>query len=170
MLSEGLRALRINALELLRQPGAVKPVSVTVSALDLEVLHDTLDGDVGVEVELEALNDGITVRGTVSAPWKTECRRCLTEVAGVATAEIDELYQTELTDDDAFEIEHNQLDLAPMARQSVLLELDTERVCREACAGLCPVCGANRNDTSCDCDPTVRDDRWAALDALRTDD
>ena len=170
MADDGLRALRVNALELLRQPGAVKPVEATVSALALEVLHDSLDGDVEVDLVLEALNVGITVRGTVAAPWKGVCRRCLTGLSGRAQGAVDELYQVNVTDDDAFPIENNQLVLAPMVRQTALLELDEVRLCRPDCAGLCPVCGADRNDTRCDCDTTVTDDRWAALDALRLEE
>lgn len=170
MASDGVRDLRVNAAELLRQPGATKPIDTTVSALELEVLHDALDGDVTVDVELEAMNDGITVRGVVSAPWKAPCRRCLKDLSGIAEAPVDEIYQVELTDEDAFPIENNQLDLAPMARQTVLLELDEERLCREACAGLCPVCGVDRNETDCSCDTTIKDDRWSALEGLQLDD
>ena len=170
MSTDEMRALRVNALELLRQPGAIKPIHATVSALDLEVLHDTLDGDVTIDVRLEAMNDGISVRGTVSAPWKGVCRRCLTELSGVAEGAVVELYQVDITDEDAYPIEHNQLDLAPMARQTALIELDAERLCREDCAGLCPMCGVDRNVTECSCDSVVKDDRWAALEGLRLDD
>ena len=164
------RALRINATELLRQPGAVRAVHADVSGDDLDVVHDALSGDVTVDVELEALNDGIVARGEVSAPWQRPCRRCLRELSGVASAPIDELYQLEALDEDAEMIVDGQLDLAPMARQVVLLELDEERLCREACAGLCPQCGIDRNDEACDCDTTVTDHRWAALDGLVLDE
>lgn len=170
MATDDLRELRVNALELLRQPGAIKPIEATVPALELEVLHDSLDGDVTVDVELEAMNDGIAVRGRVSAPWKSVCRRCLTDLSGVAEGGVTELYQVDVTDEDAYPIEHNQLDLAPMARQTVLIELDTERLCRDDCAGLCPVCGVDRNVTDCDCDTEVKDHRWAALEGLQLDD
>ncbi|WP_051062513.1 YceD family protein [Ilumatobacter nonamiensis] len=164
------RALRINAIELLRQPGAVKTVDVEVSGEDLDVVHDALAGDIAIEVDLEALNDGIVVRGHVAAPWARPCRRCLKQLSGVASATIDELYQVEVLDEDAYPIEDGQLDLAPMARQAALLELDDERLCREACAGLCPQCGVDRNVESCACDTEVKDHRWAALDGLVLDD
>ena len=170
MAIDGLRELRVNAVELLRQPGAIKPVVATVSGIALEIDHDALAGDITADVELEALNDGICVRGEVRAPWTAVCRRCLTELSGIAVGEVDELYQVVLTADDAYPIENNQLDLAPMVRQTALLELDEERLCRDECAGLCPVCGIDRNVDTCDCDTTVRDDRWAALDGLRLDD
>ncbi|WP_420450540.1 YceD family protein [Ilumatobacter sp.] len=168
--SSAPRALRVNALELLRQPGTIREIEVSAPGDELDVDHEALDGDVVVGVRLESLTDGITVRGAVVVPWSRPCRRCLTDLAGESVAEVDELYQVELIDEEAFEIVDNQLDLAPMARQSALLELDDERVCRVDCAGLCPECGADLNVTACGCDTEVRDDRWAALDGLVLDD
>ncbi|MFK7918159.1 MAG: DUF177 domain-containing protein [Ilumatobacter sp.] len=166
----GARELRVNAVELLRQPGATKPVDVVIAGSELDVVHDTLAGDVHVDVLLTVMNDGIVVRGDVRAPWERPCRRCLRDLSGVAAAEIDELYQVEVIDEDAYPIIDNQLDLAPMARQAALLELDDERLCRPECAGLCPKCGIDRNDASCDCDTEVKDHRWAALDGLILED
>ncbi len=169
-MSDPLRPLRVNALELLRVPGTVRALDATLAGTDLDVVHDALDGEIEIDVELESTNDGIDVSGTVTAPWSGVCRRCLIDLRGRAVAEVDERYQRELTDDDAYPIEQNQLDLAPMARQLVLLELDDERLCRPDCAGLCPVCGIDRNEGECDCDTTVKDDRWAALEGLVLDD
>jgi uncharacterized protein len=110
------------------------------------------------------------VTGAVRAPWTGVCRRCLAELHGVAEVELDELYQIEVVDPDAFPIVNGQLDLAPMVRETTLLELDRELLCRADCAGLCPVCGADRNTERCDCETAVRDERWAALDELVVDD
>jgi len=162
--------LRINAVELLRQPGAVRTVVVDVDPAAIEAEHERLTGDLHVELRLEALNDGIAVTGTVSAPWATECRRCLADVSGVALVAVDELYQIQPLDEEAYLIEDGQLDLVPLVRETALIELDLERLCREDCAGLCPVCGTDRNEASCDCDSTIRDDRWAALEGFVPDD
>lgn len=164
------RELRINATELLRQPGAIRPVEATLRGEVLDVDHEALAGDITVALELEALNDGIVARGTISAPWARPCRRCLKHLGGVALAGVDELYQVELLDEDASPIVDGQLDLAPMVRQAVLLELDDERLCQDDCAGLCPQCGIDRNVASCSCDTEVIDHRWAALDGLVLDD
>jgi uncharacterized protein len=40
-------------------------------------------------------------------------------------------------------------------------------LCDAACRGLCPVCGANRNEVDCDCAEPAGDPRWAALEGLR---
>jgi uncharacterized protein len=166
--------LRVNAVELLRQPGAVRDVDVTLDPSDIDVAHERLTGPVTASIRLVALNDGIEASGTVSAPWSTVCRRCLTEIEGVAVAEFEELHRPvregEIEDPEVVPIEGGQLDLTPAVRETILLELDTERLCRDDCAGLCPVCGADRNEVDCGCDTTVRDERWAALDDLVVDD
>ncbi len=169
-MSDPLRPLRINAVELLRQPGAVRDVDLDVDASSLDAEHERLVGDIHVELRLTALNDGIDVTGTVSAAWATVCRRCLVDVEGTAVGVVDELYQIEPLDPDAYVIEDGQLDLAPLVRETVLLDLDSERLCRDDCAGLCPVCGVDRNTTKCSCDTAVRDDRWAALEGFVPDD
>lgn len=165
-----LRPLRINAVELLRQPGAVRDVSVDVEAAPLDAEHERLVGDIHVELRLTALNDGIDVDGTVSAAWSTVCRRCLVDVSGTAVGVVDELYQIEPLDPDAYLIEDGQLDLAPLIRETALLELETERLCRDDCAGLCPVCGVDRNSAECSCDTSVKDDRWAGLEGFVPDE
>ena len=169
-MADTLRPLRINAVELLRQPGAIRDVVLDIDAASLDAEHERLVGDIHIELRLTALNDGIDVDGAVSAAWATLCRRCLTDVSGIAVGAVDELYQIEPLDPDAYVIEDGQLDLAPLVRETVLLELESERVCRDACAGLCPVCGVDRNATECSCDTTVSDERWAALEGFVPDD
>jgi uncharacterized protein len=165
-----LRPLRINAIELLRRPGTELDVEAIIPAEPLGVAHERLDGDIDVALVLESMNDGIVVKGVISAPWSTGCRRCLKDLAGVAGVEVNELYQIDLTDEDAYPIENGQLDLTSMVRELALIELDAEQVCGADCAGLCPLCGINLNVGSCECDTTVTDHRWAALDGLVLDD
>jgi uncharacterized protein len=88
-------------------------------------------------------------------------------LVGDALVPVDELYQSHVTSNAAFPIQADQIDLAPMARELVMLELPVAPLCRDDCAGLCATCGANRNDTPCTCGQPVTDDRWSALDALR---
>jgi uncharacterized protein len=161
--------LRLNAVELLRQPGAVRSVVLDVDPASIDARHERLAGDLHVDLRLEVLNDAIAVTGNVSTPWATECRRCLAAVSGVAVVPVDERYQVEPLDEDAYLIEQGQLDLVPLVRETALIELDLERLCREDCAGLCPVCGTDRNVEDCGCDTTVRDDRWAALEGFVPD-
>lgn len=164
-----VRPLLVNALELLRRPGSERLVVLDIDADELGLADERLADDARVDIELrvESLTDGLVVDGWVSAPYHVECRRCLRPIGGVARAALHELYQLELTDPEAFPIEHEQVDLEPMVREAVLLELPDAPLCQPSCAGLCPVCGVDRNVEQCGCAPDVVDERWAALDVLR---
>ena len=59
------------------------------------------------------------------------------------------------------------LDLDELMREQLLLSLPEKRLCKEDCAGLCPQCGANRNEVACGCERNPGDSPFAALAALK---
>lgn len=122
-----------------------------------------------VDLVAESLSDGIVVNGSIRAPFQGECRRCLSPLAGFIDVDVHELYQVHVTDPEAFPIVGDQIDLVPMVRETVLLEIPDAPVCRPDCAGLCPHCGVDLNVTTCDCVAEAIDPRWAALEDLRND-
>ncbi|MDO8391244.1 MAG: DUF177 domain-containing protein [Actinomycetota bacterium] len=162
--------LRVNAAEVLRRPGTEKVFDLPVQLADLEIEGDSrfYDGDaVQVHLRLESLTDGIVVDGRLLVPWHGTCRRCLADTGGVLECEVHELYQRTLTDPDAFELEGDQLDLQPLVRELVLLDTPATPLCRPDCAGLCPTCGVNRNETPCKCVVLPSDPRWDGLAGLK---
>jgi uncharacterized protein len=121
------------------------------------------------ELTLSSYPGGIAARGTVSAPWVGECRRCGGPVASEVSATVRERFTLEggtAKDEDAYPMSGDEVDLEPMARDAVLLELPLAPLCSPDCRGLCPQCGANWNLTSCDC-PPEGDPRWSVFDVLR---
>ncbi len=63
---------------------------------------------------------------------------------------------------------HDQmLDLGEMMREQFNLALPMRPLCQEACQGLCPQCGANRNrGDACGCSVKWEDPRLAGLRSL----
>ena len=59
------------------------------------------------------------------------------------------------------------LDVSGWARDAVALALPDKILCRPDCAGLCPVCGKNRNRETCACESTWVDPRFEALRELK---
>ena len=60
--------------------------------------------------------------------------------------------------------ENGGMELEDILREQILLALPMQRVCSDACKGICPICGKNRNEIACDCENgKVGDDRWAAF-------
>jgi uncharacterized protein len=105
------------------------------------------------------------------------CARCLEPVPVDFGVEMEEVFVptidmatgksiTPEEEDQALWIdEHHILDLTEVLRQNVLLELPMHVLCREDCRGLCPECGTNLNEATCDCRPDV-DPRWSSLTDL----
>jgi uncharacterized protein len=125
------------------------------------------DARVDVAVTLQSFAGGLRVTGRVASQWVGVCRRCSLEVRGVLDVRVDERFvdRREPGDDEAYLIENDAVDLAPMVHDAILLDLPLAPLCREGCRGLCPYCGIDRNEASCDCvAPT--DPRWATLDGL----
>ena len=60
--------------------------------------------------------------------------------------------------------------LAELAREYLLLDAPTTPLCKPDCAGLCPICGTNRNEETCDCKTDAIDPRMAKLKDLLDDE
>jgi uncharacterized protein len=176
-----LRPLRLNLVELLRQPGAERRTECVVDALDLGCVvpeHSTVDvaGPIAVRVEAVSGVDDVEVRTTVAVPWTGPCRRCLQPLHGEAVTTVVERFAPEGSavvgrggrpDDEVLAVAGDQIDLAPTVRDTAVLELPVAPLCSPGCRGLCAECGADLNAGDCGCRVEVVDDRWAALDALR---
>jgi uncharacterized protein len=97
------------------------------------------------------------------------CYRCLADAVVEADISARE-YQAEKPETDELRtpyLEDGQLDLTGWARDALVLELPEKILCREDCAGLCPVCGLDLNDSPHVHEDDEPDSRWAALSELR---
>lgn len=121
---------------------------------------------------------GHRLEGRVAGSARLTCDRCLARVEW----SFDESFSIELrpatvlTSDDEVGLDADDLDVTfvdgdefdteDAAVEQMLLALPMRVLCREECAGLCPTCGANRNEAgACRCEPEV-DPRWEALRGL----
>jgi uncharacterized protein len=133
--------------------------------------------EVELDVRLESVIDGVLVSGTALVQLTGECSRCLDPISDELEVDLQELYVYEETDsrgrpvarkdqddedDDQRYVIEDHLDLEPVLRDAVVLDLPLAPVCRDDCPGLCPQCGFRLED-----DPEhqhdVIDPRWAAL-------
>jgi uncharacterized protein len=169
---KAIGGLVVGVADLLRRPGNRRPEHHEAVLDDLSVSDARVPpGEpVVLDVELQSVNEGIVVTGTISAPWRAECRRCLEPIEGLAVATVTEIFEEEPVEGETSLLEADRIDLEPLVREAVLLELPVAPLCRDDCAGLCPECGANLATTECGHGATVGDDRWEALDQLRFDE
>ncbi len=153
-----------------KQAGSVRHVVVEGLLSGLGHLGVFVPEGAMVHADLGLCSDpgGVTASGTVSTDWVGECRRCGGAVEGRVVAAVRERYVPEDAadeDEDAYRMVDDVIDLEPLVRDAVLLELPLAPLCAETCLGLCPQCGTNWNESPCDCRPAA-DPRWAPLDEL----
>ena len=114
---------------------------------------------------------GYALRLRLEAALSGPCMRCLEPASPTISVDAREVDQPgggdELTSP---YVDGAVLDLARWAHDALALALPSKIVCREECAGLCPVCGARLDDAG----PEHRheeapDPRWAKLRELKLD-
>ncbi len=131
-----------------------------------------------VDVRLRASFAGtgeVVARGDVRGHLKQECTRCLRPLQTEFETELTMVFVSagpEVEDDGggyAFEPTGAELDLGEAVREEVLLASNLYVVCDPKCRGLCPKCGTELNEASCDCTEDGDDPRWAALRELKSE-
>lgn len=113
----------------------------------------------------------VTLTADVALNYETVCDRCLQPLHRSFQAQFSHVLAADLNDednDDFILVEDMHFNVDELLREDILLALPTKILCKRDCKGLCPMCGVNLNEQSCNCKPPV-DPRWAALQALLND-
>ena len=122
----------------------------------------------------------IRVTGHLAVTLEGSCDRCLETAAYPIDSDFDLYYRPADTGPEVEEIgidegeaeiafyDGEELVLEDILREFVLLALPMQRVCDDACKGICPECGRNRNEGPCGCTAVAADDRWSALRNLKS--
>ena len=119
-------------------------------------------------VDVTNTGSALLVEGTVTGTGTCACSRCLEDVThsfegsiegyylieGEYAADADDADDEELGADefDVLPADHI-IDLAPLIEAALIVDAPSMPLCREDCAGLCPMCGANLNEGPCGCGP-----------------
>jgi len=95
----------------------------------------------------------LSLGGHVKADYKAKCFRCLKELESSVEADIKEQFINALnkTDDEAYNFEGNYINIDKALIDNIIISLPMRHACSKTCKGLCPVCGANLNETTCGC-------------------
>jgi uncharacterized protein len=112
---------------------------------------------------------GILLQGDLNALTNLECVRCLTVISQPLKVTFTELYafsQRYVTDSGLIMPESGIIDIASVLREYALLEIPISPLCYPDCKGLCPICGNNLNESTCNHDDETGDPRLASLKAL----
>ena len=173
-----MKSIPFNVAQLLKErTGATRTYTIRedIENLDPEIVAvDALSG----QVRIMRLIEGVLVTGVLNTSLGQVCDRCLTPFVQAVEIELEDEFRASIDivsgaslpiageEEGNIIDDHHILDLAEVVRQRVLLSQPPHPLCRTDCQGLCPTCGSNLNEGSCDCNEPVIDPRWAALREL----
>jgi uncharacterized protein len=163
--------VNMKVVDLEHRKGEPLPFRVTLDPDDLKHRHQEVRGLSPVEASGEAAKLGnlYYVKGEMSADVNFVCARCLkpfTQHMAVpfaetfAPADAEELADEE---NDILLLTGDEIELDPLLEEHFLLAVPLFPLCEEDCQGLCPTCGANRNEQMCSCRNERIDPRLAGL-------
>lgn len=180
--NRGFYMLRENISDILKSPGEQKTIPIN----DYLSNHEGIDLTSPVIGVATLTNTGtlLLVQGKVSAEVKLTCSRCLDEMSCPLEAELAEEFEiktdggpegakvieSEYEEDLGSILSETEINLEELIRQSLLVAIPLQPLCREDCKGLCPNCGKNLNEGPCDCAKDDTESPFAALKDLLNED
>ena len=154
-------------------PGERHTFSFAVAPESLDLGEDAglFRGEIRVDGSVMNTGSSLRVAGTVRTYRCFVCDRCLAEGEREMTLDFSEDYaKTPGETDEAALYDGESIILDDLVRDTLLVAEPLRELCKSDCKGLCPVCGQNLNEGTCDCDSFVPDPRLAALESLLKND
>ncbi|RBO96761.1 YceD family protein [Nocardia puris] len=161
-----------------RRPGTMRELRrslTTEGRIGLDLIAIPEGSTVELDLQLQAVSEGVLVTGTVSAPTAGECSRCLESFTDSVDLHVTELFAypdstTEQTteDDEVYRMADDLIDLEPVVVDAIGLALPLQPLCGPDCAGLCPECGVRMAIAGSDHRHEILDPRWAGLAKFAT--
>lgn len=163
----------LHVRDLIGAPGQMRELELTVAAPETygESVATVPEGTpIQVDARLESVHEGIFVSGDIHTQARAECVRCLDPVEIPIEAEFQELFAYSSDDGYDNEVVDDTVDLDPVVRDLVVLQLPFQPMCSPDCPGLDPATGDKRPEGWQGSDEKGIDPRWEALGTLLTDD
>ncbi len=122
-----------------------------------------LDGVLECHIDISKSGSRYIIDGSISGCVLLACDRCLEPYRYLLDVEFHlfpaahisdpDLVELDLSEDDmsVVFVEENKVDLYNVVQEQIFISLPMKSLCRDACYGLCPVCGTNLNKQSCEC-------------------
>jgi uncharacterized protein len=167
------RQLDLAAMRLVAGEGRRVELEVPIEPLELGgERYEAWPQEVPVTLDVSRMTGGgYALRLTFEAELAGPCMRCLKQAAPTIVIDAREVDRPgEGEELESPYVEDEQLDLAAWAHDAFALAGPTKVLCRDDCAGLCPLCAVDLNEAG----PEHRhesagDPRWAKLRELKLD-
>lgn len=163
----------VNVYDLVHRPGSMKEQELSIPVREKlgEGLLAVPEGaSLDLDLRLESVHEGILVTAEGSTTATGVCGRCLIDIEQPVQVDFQELFAYPAGEAFDYEVHDDHVDLEPLIRDTVVLSLPFQPVCRPDCPGLDPETGERLADQP-DQEPTQTvDPRWPALAAFQASD
>jgi uncharacterized protein len=171
---------------LIDQPAAINEV-VSEDEIRPEDAKSASLKEAHIDGALSAVDSELLFHGKVSGIFLCQCDRCLSDMESKIALDVSWLFEEgtephpleafheteEIEELDEMELEEpiryfsgQELDLSVHLWEELVLAAPTKAYCSENCLGLCPQCGVNLNQESCDCNEQSENNN-SALSSLK---
>jgi len=135
----------------------------------------SLHGPVETSGRLDRTDHGYRLQVRFAFSAEISCSRCLGPISMKHEGDFELFlipHGQEPTEDehlltpgelDLYYYDGTTVEADPLVAEQVVLAVPMKPLCREECLGICPNCGANRNDNPCGCEEVPSDSRWGVL-------
>ena len=179
-----------NCHDLPRRAGEMREYELTIDEhepLGVPLVMIPNDGEIYIDLRIEAVDQGVLASGTASGEALGECTRCLDPVSFFVEEEFQELFYYEADtrhkpksgqkpahrgeeivveggeEEEIRMMQGDLIDLEGVIRDALILNLPINPLCDIECLGLCPDCGLKWADLPEDHAHQSADIRWAGL-------
>lgn len=151
-----MASLRVSVSDLLKREGAEKRLELEAEIPVIKKGEEKIELAEAPRLDLILRNVGnrVLASGSLKGQVFLDCSRCLTQFRYPLEIKISELFRKPSEfrvekmpeqEERVFAIVNDEIDLAPMAEQAMLLALPMKPLCKKICKGLCPICGEDLN-------------------------
>jgi len=150
----------------------IHEVSEEISAEELRLPHSVKTvGNIKVNAIVDKFEDSFRIKVNVKTELVEQCDKCLEEFDSQFDENGEQIYQVgrgEYEDDDIEVLPDNtkEIELNELINEVFLINRPIQNTCKEDCKGLCPDCGKNLNQTTCNCKNERIDPRLEKLKSL----
>lgn len=161
----------IDIKNLFEAPDLTVPVEGEISLSDVEIWGQNVFGaPVRISGSLRNRAGIVSLRYSADIRLDYACDRCRRRTEKRVSYAFEHLLVRELSgsdeNDEFLVVPDGMLNLDELVMTDVTLELPFRLLCKEDCKGLCPICGADLNETECGCRKEQADPRLAKLKEL----
>jgi uncharacterized protein len=116
------------------------------------------------------INDELFIDVNYTLDVVFQCVRCLTDVnrkvKSSFSKQVVDSQDYHEEDESLLLLEGKEINLKEIIKEDMYLNLPEHVLCKDDCEGLCPICGTNLNEDTCDCEKDDIDPRLEKLKSL----